>query len=132
VGVKGLTGTIWWWSAPRQKALGHWQLTLGKTTCALGKSVREALTQGPVVCLTEQPLASFRVALARAGLLEAENLLVHPLNAVAGIEWSTIARTAATEKCKRLEHSYPWWIRSYHFAAWKGTPRTIQGQPWPA
>ena len=48
----------------------------------MGEIVRPALQKGPAVYLTEQPPASFRVALGRADLLGRENLFVLPANAV--------------------------------------------------
>lgn len=77
------------------------KIKAGKTTYALGELVRKALTKGPVVYLTEQPQASFRVALERAGLGDAKDLFVLPFNAVVGMEWTAIARMA-TEKCKAV------------------------------
>jgi hypothetical protein len=77
------------------------KIKAGKTTYALGEFARKALAKGAVVYLTEQPSASFRVALARASLLGAENLFVLQFNAVVGMEWSAIARMA-TEKCKEV------------------------------
>ena len=62
--------------------------------------MRLALDKGPVVYLTEQPAASFRVALERAHLLGRENLFVLSFNAVIGMDWPGIARLAR-EKCRR-------------------------------
>jgi hypothetical protein len=56
------------------------KIKAGKTTYVLGEVVRLALDRGPVVYLTEQPAASFRVALERAHLLGRENLFVLPFN----------------------------------------------------
>jgi hypothetical protein len=77
------------------------KIKAGKTTYALGEFVRKALAKGPVVYLTEQPSASFGVALERARLLDNPNLYVLPFNAVAALEWPAIARLA-TEKCKQV------------------------------
>jgi hypothetical protein len=77
------------------------KIKAGKTTYALGEFARKALAKGAVVYLTEQPSASFRVSLNRAGLLEGVNLFILPFNAVAGMQWPTIARMA-TEKCKEV------------------------------
>lgn len=76
------------------------KIKTGKTTYALGELVRKALAKGPVVYLTEQPTASFRVALERAGILNADNLFVLFFNAVIGLEWIEIANKAI-EKCKQ-------------------------------
>ena len=54
-----------------------------------------------MVYLTEQPSASFRVALERAGLLGNEKLFVLPFNAVASLEWPGIAKLA-TENCRKV------------------------------
>ncbi len=75
------------------------KIKTGKTTYVLGEIVRLALDKGPVVYLTEQPAASFRVALERAHLLARENLFVLPFNAVIGMDWPGIARIAR-EKCR--------------------------------
>lgn len=77
------------------------KIKAGKTTYALGEIVRKALASGPVVYLTEQPAASFRVALERAGLLGAQSLYVLPFNAVVGMEWGVIAKLAV-DKCKAV------------------------------
>ena len=77
------------------------KIKTGKTTFALGEIVAQALKQGPVVYLTEQPPASFRVALSRAQLLGRRTLFVLPSNAVVGFEWSAIARIAA-QKCREI------------------------------
>jgi hypothetical protein len=77
------------------------KIKAGKTTYALGEFVRKALSKGPVVYLTEQPQASFRVALDRAGLLDAKDLYVLSFNTVAGREWPATARLAA-DKCKAV------------------------------
>ena len=75
------------------------KIKAGKTTYVLGEIVRLALDKGPVVYLTEQPAASFRVALERAHLLGRENLFVLPFNAVIGMDWPSIAKMAR-EKCR--------------------------------
>lgn len=77
------------------------KIKAGKTTYVLGEIVRQALDKGAVVYLTEQPSASFRVALERAGLLGVQNLFMLPFNAVIGMEWRDIARIA-TEKCRQV------------------------------
>ena len=75
------------------------KIKAGKTTFALGEIVARALKKGPVVYLTEQPPASFRVALVRAQLLGRETLFILPSNAVIGLEWVAIARIAG-QKCR--------------------------------
>jgi hypothetical protein len=77
------------------------KIKAGKTTYVLGEIVRLALEKGPVVYLTEQPAASFRVALQRASLLGRENLYVLPFNAVIGMDWPAIAKLALA-KCREL------------------------------
>jgi DnaB-like helicase N terminal domain/AAA domain len=75
------------------------KIKAGKTTYILAEIVRLALDKGPVVYLTEQPAASFRVALERARLLERENLFILPFNAVVGMDWPAIAKLSL-EKCR--------------------------------
>lgn len=75
------------------------KIKAGKTTYVLAEIVSKALDRGPVVYLTEQPQASFRVALGRAGLNGRENLHLLLFNAVIGKEWPEIARIAA-DKCR--------------------------------
>ena len=77
------------------------KIKAGKTTFALGEMVAKALQQGPVVYLTEQPPASFRVALGRAQLLGRETLFILPSSAVIGLEWTAIARIAG-QKCREI------------------------------
>lgn len=77
------------------------KIKTGKTTYALGEIVSQALGKGPVVYLTEQPPASFRVALGRANLLESTNLFVLSFNDVMGMDWPGIARVAA-QKCREV------------------------------
>jgi hypothetical protein len=52
----------------------------------------EPTTRTSAVFLTEQPLASFRKVLERAGLTEREDLHVLHWHEVAGLEWSEVAR----------------------------------------
>jgi hypothetical protein len=78
------------------------KIKAGKTTYALGEIVRQALDMGPVVYLTEQPPASFRVALERAGLLGHKDLHVLSFNAVMGLDWPGIASTAV-QKCREVK-----------------------------
>jgi hypothetical protein len=78
------------------------KIKAGKTTYALGEIVRQALDKGPVVYLTEQPPASFRVALKRAGLLGHKDLHVLSFNAVIGLDWPGIASTAV-QKCREVK-----------------------------
>lgn len=77
------------------------KIKAGKTTYVLGEIVRQALDKGPVVYLTEQPPASFRVALQRAQLLGRENLHVLSFNVVIGLEWPGIAKAVA-DKCREV------------------------------
>jgi hypothetical protein len=60
----------------------------------------EPTTKSPVVFLTEQPKASFRVALRRADLLGREDLIVLYRSRVIGLTWDAICRLAV-EECKR-------------------------------
>ena len=78
------------------------KIKAGKTTYVLGEIVRQALDSGPVIYLTEQPSASFRVALERAHLLERENLFVLPFNLVSQMDWPGIA-SVATAKCREVK-----------------------------
>jgi hypothetical protein len=78
------------------------KIKAGKTTYALGEIVRQALDKGPVVYLTEQPSASFRVALERACLLGHKDLHVLSRNAVMGLDWPGIA-SLATAKCREVK-----------------------------
>ncbi len=57
-------------------------------------------TKTPVVYLTEQPPTSFRVAMARAGLLGRPDFVVLHWNHTIGHSWEEVAQ-AATEECKR-------------------------------
>jgi hypothetical protein len=75
------------------------KIKAGKTTYILAEIVRQALKKGLVVYLTEQPPASFRVALERAGLLGRDDLIVLPFNLVIGLDWPVIAKLALA-KCK--------------------------------
>jgi len=77
------------------------KIKAGKTTYVLGEIVCKAITKGPVVYLTEQPTASFRVALQRAGLIGTKNLFILPFNAVVGRPWSDIAKIAI-KKCREV------------------------------
>ena len=58
-------------------------------------------TKTSVVYLTEQPRPSFRAALARANLLEREDLSVLFWHDVMPVPWPVVAR-AALEECRRL------------------------------
>jgi hypothetical protein len=58
-------------------------------------------TKSPVVHLTEQSHATFRVATARAGLLESSDLSILFWNVTVGRKWPEIVNAAADE-CKRL------------------------------
>lgn len=78
------------------------KIKAGKTTYALGEIVRQALDKGPVVYLTEQPPASFRVALKRAGLLGHKDLHTLSFNAVMGLDWPGIVNLAIT-KCREVK-----------------------------
>jgi hypothetical protein len=78
------------------------KIKAGKTTYALGEIVRQALARGPVVYLTEQPSASFRVALERADLLGHKDLHVLSFNAVIGLDWPGTA-SLATAKCREVK-----------------------------
>jgi hypothetical protein len=98
----------------------------GKTTFALGELVRKALDKGPVVYLTEQPSASFRVAVNRAGLLGIEKLIYLPFGAVSGLEWPAIARLAA-EKCKQTEAVLLVVDTLSHFASLEGDSENDSG-----
>jgi hypothetical protein len=71
------------------------KIKAGKTTYVLGEVVRQALYKGAVVYLTEQPKASFRVALGRAGLVGLKTLHILYFNRVIGRTWDEIARIAA-------------------------------------
>lgn len=57
-------------------------------------------TKTPVVYLTEQPPASFRVAMARAGLLGRDDFVVLSWNQTLGLSWDVVVRMAV-EECKR-------------------------------
>jgi hypothetical protein len=59
-------------------------------------------TQTGVVYLTEQSPTSFRVALARAGLLERDDVVVLFWRDTAGRSWPDVV-AAAVEECRRLE-----------------------------
>jgi hypothetical protein len=101
------------------------KIKTGKTTFALGEIVAQALKQGPVVYLTEQPPASFRVAFSRAQLLGRQTLFVLPSNAVVGFEWSAIARITA-RKCREINAVLMVVDTLSHFAVSTVTPRTIR------
>ena len=58
-------------------------------------------TKTPVVYLTEQPVVSFREAMARAGLLGRKDFTVLFWHRTIGIPWTSVARAAAAE-CKRI------------------------------
>lgn len=54
-------------------------------------------TQTGVVYLTEQSPTTFRVALARAGLLRSENVVVLPWRDAAGVPWPQVVAAAVAE-----------------------------------
>ncbi len=60
----------------------------------------EPTARTPVVYLTEQPPASFRIALERAGLLDRRDLFVLFRHRTVGAPWAHVARRAVQE-CKR-------------------------------
>jgi replicative DNA helicase len=85
----GLTG--------KPKAAGKTTLVLSMCRAIVTGSefLGRRTTQGPVIYLTEEKHASFRVALDRAGLSTAENFHFLPRNKVASIEWPTVVEMAS-------------------------------------
>jgi hypothetical protein len=86
------------------------KVKMGKTTLVArliesiltGREFINAQTRRtPVVYLTEQPPASFRVALERANLTAEQDFRLLHFKDTIGIPWSTVASGAAQE-CKRL------------------------------
>ena len=62
----------------------------------------QATSPTPVVYLTEQPPASFRVAMERARLVGRPDFVVLPWNNTVGHSWEMVARSAV-EECKRRD-----------------------------
>ena len=58
-------------------------------------------SKGPVIYLTEQSDATFRVALGRAGLLGSKDLRMLTWTEISGLEWAEVVRISLTE-CKRI------------------------------
>jgi len=77
-----------------------WALTLCRAVLAGLPFLGEPTRKGPVVYLTEQNPASFRVAMERAGLLGRADFVVLHWKATVGWSWPTVAREATAE-CKR-------------------------------
>jgi hypothetical protein len=102
------------------------KIKAGKTTFILGEFVRKALEKGPVVYLTEQPKASFRVALNRAGLFDSEKLTILYFHKVTALEWPEIARLAV-EKCRQVNAVLLVVDTLSHFAGLEGDSENDSG-----
>jgi len=102
------------------------KIKAGKTTYTLGEIVAQALQKGPVVYLTEQPPASFRVALERAHLLGVEKLICVTSNATMGMEWPAIAKAVAA-KCQQVGAVLTVVDTLSHFAGLEGDSENDSG-----
>lgn len=78
------------------KAAGKttWVLALCRAVLEGAQFLGRTAAQGPIVYMTEQPQASFREALDRAGLLDADDLHILQWHKTAGIPWPDVVEVA--------------------------------------